>query len=148
MMRARALGRRVEERQHVLQLVAIAKRAARLVEAGATEYARRQALIQQPAIEHDVHRGLGRLDADVVEHAVPERVQRRPRRVDAAAIAISRDERQRLVATFALCPEHEVRLEFFARSELECTCSAAHGSTPGVDATPTGPTARALRDAR
>ncbi len=54
---ARAIaGRRVEQGQHVLQLVAEAERAARLVEARAAEDARREALVEQPAVEHQVHR--------------------------------------------------------------------------------------------
>jgi hypothetical protein len=59
------------ERQHVLQLIAKAEGAARLVEAGAGPDAARQRLIEQPAIDQQVEGRIRRRDLDRAEQRVP-----------------------------------------------------------------------------
>ena len=59
------------QRHAVLQLVAEAIRAARLVESRARPDAAGQRLVQQPAVQHDIHRPVGRLHLDRAEHLVP-----------------------------------------------------------------------------
>ena len=73
---------RQPQRHRVLQLVAEAIRAARLVETGACPGAAGQRLIEQPAIHHDVERTVRRLDLHVTRELFPVRAHRRraPRR--------------------------------------------------------------------
>ena len=117
-VRARHPGCGVEQRQDVLELVAISERAARLIEACAAVHARRERLIQEPSIEHQVHRRLGRPDADASERLVPERTQFVPRRLDHGPVAKASHELQGRVAVGGL-PEDEVRLELLAGRQLE-----------------------------
>jgi len=62
----------VREAQHVLQLVPKADRPARLVEAATRKQARSKRLIEEPAIQHQVKRGIGRLHLDTIEKVIPE----------------------------------------------------------------------------
>ena len=103
------LGRGVEQRQHVLQLVAVAERAARLVEAGAPEDARRDGLVEQPAVEHQVHGRLRRLDPHAPEQPVPERLQAGKGFVDRRGRAVARDGLQRLGAAGGLQAARRLR---------------------------------------
>ena len=80
-MCAGELGRAVHQRHHVLQLVAVTERAARLIKRSPSEKAGRQALVEEPAIEQDIHRRFRRLDLHGAEHRVPMLVKRMPRRV-------------------------------------------------------------------
>ena len=70
-MLARDVALRDAESQHILQLVAEAVRAAHLVEAGAAPDAAAQRLVEQPAIQEQVHGGLGRGDLHGAEDVVP-----------------------------------------------------------------------------
>ena len=87
-------GRATASAMHVLELVAEAVGAARLVERRARPDAAGQRLIEQPAVQHDVHRAVRRLHLDGAE-------QRRPSsRVDLAqhgveiGVAVARDQRR------------------------------------------------------
>src|SRR2546426_4773 len=55
-LRARYLRLRVNQRHHVLQLIAKTKRAARLIESRSSADAARQRLIEQPTIDQSIHR--------------------------------------------------------------------------------------------
>ena len=70
-LRARFLSGAVDEGHRVLQLVAEAERPARLVEPGPAPHAAGKCLVDQPAIEHQVQRGVGRADLDGPEDAIP-----------------------------------------------------------------------------
>ena len=59
------------QRHHVLQLVAKTVRAAGLVEACAREQPASARLVEQPAIQDEVRRDVGRVDGDRAEHVVP-----------------------------------------------------------------------------
>ena len=71
-MLARELALRGDQSDHILQLIAEAVRAAGLVERRPRPQPTRQRLIGQPAIEHDVHRPLGRAHLDRALSIVPE----------------------------------------------------------------------------
>ena len=59
------------QRHHVLELIAEAVRAAQLIKSCARPYAAAQRLIEQPAIEQQVHARIGRRDLHCAEHVVP-----------------------------------------------------------------------------
>ena len=65
----RRLG--MHQRHHILQLVAEAEGAAGLIEARAAPEPAAQGLIEQPAVRHHVHGGIGRFDVDRAERPVP-----------------------------------------------------------------------------
>ena len=58
-LRARDVSLRDRERHHVLELIAKAIRAARLIKRRARPDATGERLIEQPAIEHNVHGPIG-----------------------------------------------------------------------------------------
>ena len=119
-VRTRQLGRGVHQRQHVLQLVAKAERAARLVERGAAPQARTDQLVEQPAVGE-------RVDGTCSACA------RRPRRASRASARGRR--RARACATSA--PRH-------AR-----TCSLTSlGAAAGAEAKDDGPFRSGARDRR
>ncbi len=64
-------GERGRQRHAILKLVAEAKRAARLVERGAGPHAAGESLVQEPAVNHDVHRSVGRANLDGTEDVIP-----------------------------------------------------------------------------
>src|SRR4029453_11967965 len=68
---ARFLGGTVNKRHRVLQLIAEAERAARLVEPGPTPYPAPKCLVDQPAIEHQIQRGIWRADLNRSEDTIP-----------------------------------------------------------------------------
>ena len=68
---ARFLGGAVDQGHHVLELVAEAVGPAGLVERRPAPDPAGQDLVEQPAIEHQVQRGVGRPDLDGPEDAVP-----------------------------------------------------------------------------
>ena len=81
-MFARHLRLRHAERHHVLELIAKAVRAAGLVERRARPDAAGERLVEQPAVEQNVHRAIGRLHLNRAEDVVPDAGRRaaRPRR--------------------------------------------------------------------
>ena len=70
-VRARQFRRRIEKRHRILQLIAEAERAARLIERGAPPEAAAQRLVQQPAIEQQIGREQRRVHLQRAEHRVP-----------------------------------------------------------------------------
>ena len=70
-MCARECGPATSERHDVLELVAEAVGATRLIEGGSRPHAASERLIEQPAIEHDVHRPIRRFHLNRAEHVVP-----------------------------------------------------------------------------
>src|SRR5260370_34181772 len=71
-----ALWGGVHEREDILELIAESERTARLVKCRPPEEARGHALIEEPAVEHDVHGGTGRSHADGAKQKVPKDGQR------------------------------------------------------------------------
>ena len=128
-------GPRVEQRQHVLQLIAEAERAARLVRAAARPDAAAQRLVEQPAIDDQVERIVWRLHLHGAERLVPElrracQRARRPRRATSTAPRA----RRRAVASRALA-EDERDLPRLARpGSRRSICSARAGVEPGAGA--------------
>ena len=88
----------MEHRKDVLKLVAISERSARLIEPGATKDPRRERLVQEPTIEHEVHGGLGGLHADAFEKSVPIALEVVPRALNDGPVAKARHERKRVGA--------------------------------------------------
>ncbi len=68
---ARHVGPRGDQRHSVLQLVAEAVGTARLIEPRTSPDAARQRLIQQPAVQHDVHRTVRGRHLDRAQDSVP-----------------------------------------------------------------------------
>ena len=64
-------GPRSGERHAILQLIAKAVGAAGLIEGRARPNAAGERLVEQPAIEHEVHRAVGRLDLDCAQNLAP-----------------------------------------------------------------------------
>ncbi len=71
-MRAWNAGCGGDQRQAVLQLIAEAKGAARLVEGGASPDSAGQRLIEQPPVQQEVHRAVRRFYRDRAEDVIPE----------------------------------------------------------------------------
>ena len=90
-MLAREQGLSRGERHAVLQLIAEAVGAAGLIKSGARPDSATQRLVQQPTVEHDVHRPVGGLDDDRTENFLPSAPDVR---FDSGKIggAIARDE--------------------------------------------------------
>ena len=132
---ARELGLRHGERHHVLQLVAEAVGAARLVERRARPDAAGERLIEQPAVEQQVHR----------RDRASSPARRRGRRPSASSTAsqhrvevggaVARDQRARLRRRCAASPSRNDDLGALAGRELDASSAArAHGIEPGADA--------------
>ena len=84
---ARDFRTAVDERHHVLQLIAETKRAARLIKRGARPDATRKCLVKQPAIEHRVERCIRRSHFDRAEQFVPVGQHFFKRCVDSSCLA-------------------------------------------------------------
>ena len=96
------IGARVEERAHVLQLIAEAERAAGLIKGGAPPQTAGEILVEQPAVEQEVDGLVRRLDLNGVEKAVPPRARGGERLLGAGAVAETLDNRARLGGVFGL----------------------------------------------
>ena len=79
-LRAAEVGPHVEQRQHVLQLIAEPEGAAGLIRTAPRPDAARQRLIEQPAIDDQIERVVWRADLDRAEHLVPGALGRGERR--------------------------------------------------------------------
>ena len=95
-MLPRQPARRHRQRHHVLQLVAEPVGAPRLVEGRARPHPTGQRLVQQPAIEHQVHRAVRRLDLDRARDVIPLGRDRLEDEVE-VEVAIAGHQRARLV---------------------------------------------------
>ena len=138
---------RDHERHHVLELVAESVGAARLVEGGARPDAAGERLVEQPAVEQQVHGAVRRRHLDGAEHVVPlgrdvrQRERRRPRR----------DSGRRARARPPACrPGRAGRRPRPGRRRRSSITvwSAAHGSRPAPTRPDGAPRAPAPRDGR
>ncbi len=86
-MLARESRLRDDESHRVLQLVAEAVCAARLVERAAGPQAASECLVEQPAVQHDVERPIRRLHRNRPEHGVPVAAHALQARVEVGARA-------------------------------------------------------------
>ena len=129
-MRARQCRLRGGKRHAVLQLVAEAVGAARLVERRARPDAAGQRLIQQPAVQHDVHRPVRRLHLHRAERIVPVTARPRQARRRDRLCAIARDQRSRLRGARRLAEEEHDLDDCRSAAASIAVCSAAQGSRP------------------
>ena len=81
------IGPAVAERHHVLQLITEAVGAAGLVEPGAGPQTRRDVLVQEPPVHHQVERVVRCAHLDGTEDVVPQRLDGTPPLVDAPGVA-------------------------------------------------------------
>ena len=125
---ARQIGPGGGERHAVLQLIAKAIGAAGLIEGGARPDAAGERLIEQPAVEHDVHRPVGSLDLNRAQGLVPEARDRCFEGVEIGG-AIALDRRARLLARGRVA-EEEDDFGHAARRNSNFARIAAQGSKP------------------
>ena len=90
----------------VLKLVAEAEGAAGLIEGRARPEAAGKRLIKQPAVQHDVHRPVGRLDLNRPKHGRPVICHLVKNGVE-VGLTITGDQRPGLVGRFALSDERD-----------------------------------------
>ena len=125
-------GRGEAQRHAVLQLVAEAVGAARLIEAGARPDAAGERLIEQPAVEHDVHRAVGRPDLHRAQHVAPmaRHLRRAPRRDRPRGSGATRS---RAASAEAAWPRNATTSTLSPGAERRPSrCSAAQGSSAGA----------------
>ena len=115
---ARQIGREKNQRQHVLQLVAIAGRAGALRRPGAAPQPRRQQLIGQPVVDEPVELRLVRLDPqDASVSAQKALVFRDARRPNSGFRAIS--AKCRASSSVPVCPMREDDRRFALRLHFD-----------------------------
>ena len=141
---ARQLGRGMDQRHHVLQLVAEAKRAAGLVERRAAPDAARQALVQQPAIQQQVHGGIRRVDLHRTQQIVPKVIDCQPGPFDLGRILEARGQRHRFGAIGALA-EQEPHLFAAARRQVDVQLEHGTRIEAGLDGAAQADTAQRRR---
>ena len=124
-------GRDSGERHAVLKLVAEAVGAARLIERRSRPHAAGERLIEQPAIEHDVHRPVRRFHLDRAEHVVPMLHDLAKDRVEIGR-AVARDQGLRVGRRRRLA-EEEDDLHRLVRLELDRGLQGAAGIEAGAD---------------
>ena len=129
----------VNQRHHVLQLIAEPEGAPRLIVAATRPDAARQRLIDQPAVDQQIHSGIRRLDLHGAERmaasAAPPRPAPRAPPADRESVRSSVPPRRHRA-------RHQGGKRSRARRRLRCrtaTWMAAHGSSPA----PTLPDRRA-----
>ncbi len=127
----RRLG--VDQRHHVLQLVAKAERAARLIERRAAPQARRDHLVEQPAVGEGVQRRVGRSHLDRAERALPVRCTAWSA---ARAASTPRQRRTRSRASSAVlpAPRRKTIIAFQAGRQLERHAQRCARIERGADA--------------
>jgi hypothetical protein len=116
---------------HVLELVAESIGAPRLVEGGSRPHATGQRLVQEPAIEHQVHGAVGRLDLDRAGDVVPLGRDGLEGEVE-VEVARAGHERTRLVDRRRLA-EEEHDLGAAARRQLDPRLKGRAGIEAGAD---------------
>ena len=122
---------RGDQRHAVLQLVAEAVGAARLIERRAGPDAAGQRLIQQPAVQHDVHRTVGRLHLDRAEDVVPVAADLGQHVVQIGR-AVARDQSARASCALAASPRKKtISMRPFGGSTIVVR-SAPHGIETGA----------------
>ena len=125
-------GLGVDQRHHVLQLVAEAEGAARLVVAAARPQAAGQRLVEQPAVGQQVERRVGRFDLHGAERVLP--VVRAPLRARRARPTAA-EALHELPASSALrpTPSRKTISRSCPSASSNATCIAAQGSSAGAD---------------
>src|SRR5579859_6981646 len=112
------------QRHAVLQLVAKTIGTARLIEARACPDAAGQRLIEQPAVQHGVHRTIGRLHLDRAQHSVPVPADLRQNLVQ-IDLAVLRYERARILRTASLAKEkYDLEAGVWRQHGRSSQCSA------------------------
>ena len=111
-------GSRQQQRQRILQLIAEPERAARLVESRSSPDPARQRLVEQPAVQHQVHRTIRRPDVDYAKKIVPIRCRPAERLVHDVAIAVPLDEIPRVRLVLGIAKDANQYL-FFAGTEVD-----------------------------
>jgi len=130
--------RRRNKRHRVLQLVAEAECAARLVEPGPAPHSAPKRLVDQPAIEHQIQSSVGRADLDGAEGAIPCRPDLFQRAVCPPGITVELREPPRVFIGLRLS-EHKDDDVLATRRQLEL----GHQRSAGV-AQVTGPVGEPL----
>ena len=124
----RLLRGAVDDGHRVLELVAEAERPARLVERRPAPHATGERLVEEPAVEHQIHRRVRRADLDRPEDAIPERSRFLQRRLHPTGLGVGADEAPGLVRGLRL-PEQEDDLLLPARRHFQ----RGHQCGAGVD---------------
>ena len=122
-------GLREDQRHRVLQLIAEAVGAARLVERAARPEAARERLVQQPAVQHEIERAVRRTDVDRAEHGAPVGAHGSAGRPSTSALrqrVIMRLGGLRAVGLAQEPDEFDGRI----RGKRDEVCSAPQGSKP------------------
>jgi len=112
--------RRMNQRHGVLQLIAETISTAGLIIAAAAPDSAGQGLVYQPAVGQHVECGVGRVDVDGTERAVPMVPHRFERLIGTHASAEALDQLPR-VAYVTGCAEQEHDHAFLSRSELDAS---------------------------
>ena len=119
------VGPCMHQGHHILQLVAEAVGAARLIERGTPPDAAGERLVEQPAIEQQVHGGIGRLDLHSTQNLFPLVLRSLPGRGDFFRALEALDNRQRCGTVFTLA-EHEMELLLRRRAASRRAAAAPH----------------------
>ena len=122
----------MDQRHHVLQLVAEAKCAAGLIEGRAAPDAARQALVEQPAIQQQVHGGIRRVDLHRTQQIVPQVIDCQPGVLDLIRVLEARGQRHRFGAVGALA-EQEPHLFAAARRQVDVQLERGTRIEAGLD---------------
>ena len=128
---ARSSGRAQQQRHHVLQLIAEAEGAARLVVAGARPEPAAEVLIEQPAVHQHVERIVRRAHLDrrrASRSRTPRTCSQRGRGV--VDRAVTRDQPRDVIASSVPWPSRNTMRRRSPGCRTICTCSAAQGSSP------------------
>ena len=107
----------MNERHDVLQLIAKAERAGRLIERRARPHPTRQSLVEQPAVQQEVQRGVGGLHLHRLQQRVPDDSHPTPGRRNLFRSLIVLNEAQGVRSICALT-DHEKDFLRFARLQV------------------------------
>ena len=130
-MLARHLGAGSRESHHILELIAESIGAAGLIARRARPHPAGEGLIEQPAVEQDVHRSIGSPHLHRAEDVVPSLGDGSQDRVEIGR-PVPSDQRRRLVGT-RLLPEEEHDLGSPSRAQLDHGLEGAAGVEGGAD---------------
>ncbi len=118
-MRSRQIRPRQQQREHVLQLIAEAERAARLVVAGARPEAAAHILVQQPPVHQHVEGIVRRADLDRLERSAPRRLDLFQRDDRIVNRGVTRDQLFDVAGVGALTQqEHDAALLAWRQDDL------------------------------
>ena len=128
----RQLRRGMDQRHHVLQLVAEAERAAGLIEGRTAPDPAREALVQQPAIQQQIHGRLRCVNLDRTEQIVPQVIDGQPGTFDLIRVLEARGQRHRFGAVGALA-EQEPNLFAATRRQVDMQLERGTWIDAGLD---------------